>query len=336
MKNLLSRKIYFASFLLVALFGTATLGYKFLADLSWVDALYMSVITIATVGYRELTRDDPAIKIFTIFVIISGLLIIGYSLSVLTEYLFNKNFFNQLIFKKVQQKIDQLQGHIIVCGYGRNGSQAVAKLSTYQKPFVIVERNDELIEGLTAEGKLFVKGDASNDEVLINAGIERAAYLITALPSDAENLYVVLSARQLNPDLTIISRASQESSFKKLKLAGADNVIMPDKIGGDHMASLVVSPNLTEFIDRISIVGENTVNIEEICIKDLPGGREIGSIRDLDLRKLTGCTVIGLKNPDGDYTINPDPNTRLNSNSRIIVLGKTEQIKKLNQLFVKS
>lgn len=329
------RKIVFVSILLLILFGTATVGYKILAGLSWLDALYMSVITIATVGYRELTPDDPAIKAFTIFVIVGGLLVIGYSLSVLTEYLFSKNIFNQLINKKLQQKIDKLSGHIIVCGYGRNGKQAVTKLETYQKPFVIVERSDDLIEDLTQGGKLFVKGDAGSDESLLKAGIERAAYLITALPSDADNLYVVLSARQLNSKLVIISRASQDSSYKKLKMAGADNVIMPDKIGGDHMASLVVSPDLTEFIDRISIVGENTVNIEEICIKDLPDGRQIGSIRDLDLRKLTGCTIIGLKNPDGDYTINPDPDTQLNINSRIIVLGNTGQIKKLNNLFIK-
>lgn len=329
------RKIVFVSILLLVLFGSATVGYKILAGLSWLDALYMSVITIATVGYRELTPDNPVIKAFTIFVIVGGLLVIGYSLSVLTEYLFNKNIFNQIINKKLQQKIDKLSGHIIVCGYGRNGKQAVTKLQTYNKPFVIIERDDDLLENLAHEGKFFVKGDAGSDESLIKAGIERAAYLITALPSDADNLYVVLSARQLNAKLVIISRASQDSSYKKLKLAGADNVIMPDKIGGDHMASLVVSPDLTEFIDRISIVGENTVNIEEICIKDLPDGRQIGSIRDLDLRKLTGCTIIGLKNPDGDYIINPNPNTQLNINSRIIVLGNTGQIKKLNQLFVR-
>lgn len=329
------RKIVFVSLLLLVLFGSATVGYKILAELSWLDALYMSVITIATVGYRELTPDNPVIKAFTIFVIVGGLLVIGYSLSVLTEYLFNKNIFNQIINKKLQQKIDKLSGHIIVCGYGRNGKQAVTKLETYNKPFVIIERDDDLLENLAHEGKFFVKGDAGSDESLIKAGIERAAYLITALPSDADNLYVVLSARQLNAKLVIISRASQDSSYKKLKLAGADNVIMPDKIGGDHMASLVVSPDLTEFIDRISIVGENTVNIEEICIKDLPDGRQIGSIRDLDLRKFTGCTIIGLKNPDGDYIINPNPNTQLNINSRIIVLGNTGQIKKLNQLFVR-
>ncbi|MDT8415491.1 MAG: potassium channel protein [Flavobacteriaceae bacterium] len=326
-------KIYVVSFLLLFLFVTATVGYKLLSDIPWLDAFYMAVITIATVGFREYVPDTAEAKIFTIFIIISSLIIIGYSLSIVTEYIFSKNILNQFIYKKVQQKIDKLSNHIIVCGFGRNGSQAAAKLSTYKKPYVVVERDEQLIEGWASESKLFVKGDASNDEVLLKAGILKASFLITALPSDADNLYVVLTARQLNPKLTIISRASQESSYKKLKLAGADNVIMPDKIGGDHMASLVVSPDLTEFIDRLSIVGENAVNIEEICIKDMSSGKNISSIRDLDLRKLTGCTVIGMKNSDGDYTINPDPDTQLNINSRIIVLGKTEQIKKLNELF---
>ncbi|PKP41839.1 MAG: potassium channel protein [Bacteroidetes bacterium HGW-Bacteroidetes-13] len=333
MIRLFKLKIFIAICLLIFLFLGGAIGYKLLSDISWIDALYMTVITVATVGFKEYVGDSDEIKIFTIFLIISSLIIIAYSLTVISEYIFSKHTLYNIMAKKMQKELDQLSRHVIVCGYGRNGKQAVEKLKGYHKKFVVIEKEEGVQMNRQDTSLLVVKGDASDDETLHKAGIERADFLISALPSDADNLFVVLSARQLNPKMTIISRASQDSSFKKLKLAGANHVIMPDKIGGDHMASLVVVPDLTEFLDTLSIVGENAVNIEEICIKDLPGNLEIKSIRDLDLRKTTGCTIIGLKSKDGTYTINPDPDSKLDINSRIIVLGRPEQIEKLNQLF---
>jgi len=169
--------------------------------------------------------------------------------------------------------------------------------------------------------------------VLLQAGVERADCLISALPSDSDNVFVVLSARQINKNIRIISRASQETTYGKLKLAGANNVILPDKIGGDHMASLVVVPDLLEFIDNLSIVGETNINIEEIAIEHLYDTSEIKTIRDLDLRKKTGCNVIGYKNEKGEYLINPEAELKLMPKSKIIVLGRPEQIKKLNTIY---
>ena len=157
--------------------------------------------------------------------------------------------------------------------------------------------------------------------------------MISALPDDADNLFVVLSARQMNKDLKIISRASHSSTYKKLRLAGADNVIMPDHIGGDHMASLVVVPDLIEFLDNISLVGKGSVNIEELPAEKLTLGKENQSIINLDVRSKTGCTIIGYKTPEGKYVINPPANQKLETNSRIIVLGDAEQIKKLNEIY---
>ncbi len=157
--------------------------------------------------------------------------------------------------------------------------------------------------------------------------------MITTLPSDADNLYVVLSARQLNSECTIVSRASIDTSYKKLKIAGADNVIMPDKLGGAHMASLVTTPDIMEFIDRLSIEGESSSNIEELVIEDLPEEYTNKSIFDLDLRKRTGCTVIGFITPDKEYIINPDASTKLVRKSKLIVIGRPAEIRKLNKLF---
>ena len=179
----------------------------------------------------------------------------------------------------------------------------------------------------------FVLGNANEDEVLLKAGIDRAQCLISALPNDADNLFVVLSARQINKGMNIISRASQEASYKKLKLAGANNVILPDKIGGDHMASLVVVPDLIEFIDNLSIVGKANINIEEVAVEKLYDIKNIKTIKDLDLRRKTGCTVIGYKDPKGEYIVNPEADLKLVPNSKVIVLGRPEQIQKLNTLY---
>ena len=198
---------------------------------------------------------------------------------------------------------------------------------------VVVERDREMISELDNEGVLYIQGDATLDETLLKAGINTAANLITALPSDADNLFVVLTANQLNKNCKIISRASNESSYSKLKIAGASNVIMPDKLGGDHMASLVVTPDVIEFVDRLTIEGETTANLEEIAVDDLPKKYLNKTILDLDLRKETGCTVIGIRNPDKDYIINPEAETELISGSSLIVLGRPEQIIKLREFF---
>ncbi|MDG1527769.1 MAG: potassium channel protein [Polaribacter sp.] len=332
MKSLKS-KFYKALFFLLTILSIGVVGYMSLSDFDFIDALYMTVITISTVGFRELHPMNTEEKVFTIFLILTSLSLFGYAVSSFTEALANGEFFKQLKRKKVQQKIDKLKQHTIVCGYGRNGMQAINKLRSYQQKFVVVEKDKELISSLEEEGILYIEGDATTDEVLLKAGIENANYLITALPSDADNLFVVLTASQLSKDCKIISRASNESSNSKLKIAGASNVIMPDKLGGAHMASLVVTPDVIEFVDRLTIEGETTANLEEVDVNGLPKEYLGKTIFDLDLRNKTGCTVIGFKTSDGNYVINPEASIKLVADSRLIVLGKPEQIVKLRKLF---
>lgn len=332
--NFIKSRIYIALLLLFTLVVIGTLGYALISDFSIIDALYMTVITISTVGFKEAQPLDFNSKVFTIFLIFTSVGIYGYVISVLTEYISNNSLIEDLKFKKVQRKIDKLKGHTIVCGYGRNGKQAIARLKSHNKPCVIIENNLELIKDIELHvGLLYVKGDATDDETLVKAGIHKASNLITTLPSDANNLYVVLSARQLNKNCTIVSRASNDSSYSKLKIAGADNVIMPDKLGGAHMASLVITPDVIEFIDMLSIEGDSTSNIEELTIENLPIEYRNKSILELDLRRKTGCTVIGFKTPDKEYIINPNATMKLVPNSKLIVIGNPQEIKKLNELF---
>ncbi|MEH6766019.1 MAG: NAD-binding protein [Aequorivita antarctica] len=331
MKQLFSSKITVAILLLLLVFTTGVVGFHFFSDYSWIDAFYMTVITVTTVGYGEVMPLSPQEKVFVSLLIISSIFIVGYAISVITEYILSKNT-GILRQKKVQKKLESMHNHIIVCGYGRNGKQAAQKLLAYNKPFVIIERDEEVIDRFSDENMLFIMGDAIEDEILMKAGIERASTLICATPNDADNLFIVLSARQMNKNLKIISRASEETSYKKLKLAGADNVIMPDKIGGDHMASLVVVPDLVEFLDNLTVSGQqDSINVEQIPFEKMcPHGKE-QAIKDLDVRKKTGCSIIGYRTPTGEYIVNPEPSLVLQKNSKLILIGRPDQIENLKK-----
>ncbi len=333
MVKIFRSKLYIAFMLLAFSLSFGVLGYRFIADYSWIDSVYMTVITITTVGFGETNPLDPTSKIFTIFLILFSVVILGYVLSVFTEYMFTRRSYEEFKHKTLEKKIQKLKDHVIVCGFGRNGREAVVKLKSYRKNFVIVELDEDVVVKNEDENTLFVIGNANEDETLLAAGIERASTLICAMPEDADNLFTVLSARQLNKNLKIISRASVDTSFRKLKLAGADNVIMPDKIGGDHMASLVVSPDLVEFLDNLSVLGQDNVNVREIGYDDVcPDGTD-KTIREVDLRNRTGCSIIGYKNPVGDYIVNPEASTVVQKGSKLIVIGRPEQIGALREEF---
>ena len=329
----LKSKLYRATSLLFLLLLTGVTGFYTLTGMSLVDALYMTVITITTVGFGEVVPLSQEARLFTVFLILISMVVLGYAITVLTEYIIEGEFFKNLKYKSVQKKIKQLKNHTIVCGYGRNGKQAVSKLLQYGKEVVVIEDDEKIIEELQESGLPFIEGDATKDEVLYKAGLKNAAHLITTLPSDADNLFVVLSARQQNKHIKIVSRASDDTTDSKLRIAGANNVIMPDKIGGDHMASLIVTPDIIEFVDKLSTYTGGNTYIKEIAIDDLPAEFSSKSIRDLDLRRKTGCLIIGYKTPDNKYIVNPDPGIKMMPHAKLIVLGNAEQVKKLNEMF---
>ncbi len=324
-------KLYFSIILLIIVVVIGVTGFMIVSNESFVDALYMTIITMSTVGYGTLHELNQIEKIFTIFLIIISIIFYAYSVTALSEYLVNGKFLQQLKDKKVQQKIRNLKNHAIVCGYGRNGKQAVIKLKSFKMPCVVIEKDKALIEELDRENILYIEGDATDDESIEKAAVKDAKSLITSLASDADNLFVVLSARQLNKNLIIISRASNESSCNKLKIAGANNIIMPDKIGGMHMAALVVTPDLVEFMERLTMLDEGSANLKEIAVNELPSEFLNKTIRDLDLRRRTGCSVIGFKTATNEYIVNPRSETELTTDSNLIVLGRPSQIKKLRE-----
>ncbi len=326
-------RLYVSLLLITIVITIGVLGFVLISDTNFIDALYMTIITMSTVGFGEIHTFTPPEKLFTIFLIILSIIVYGYSVTALTEYFGNVKMIKLLKTNKVQKKINNLKNHTVVCGYGRNGKQAVNVLRQFNQPCVVIEKGSQEISDLERDEVLYIEGDATNDEDLNKLQLENAKSLITVLPSDADNLFVVLSARQFNKNFTIISRASNESSYGKLKFAGATNVIMPNKLGGGHMASLVVTPDLVEFVDMLTISGEIGANLEEILINELPKKYESKTILDLDLRKKTGCTVIGLKTKEENYIVNPASETKLEKDSRLIVLGNKNQIALLRELF---
>ncbi len=334
MKKLFQTKLYIAIFSLLFVFLIGIFFFKFYSDYSWIDSVYFTIITATTVGFKEVHPLTDPEKVFTTGLILASIVVLGYAISIITENIFSKNNIGNLRQKRVEKKIKKMHDHIIVCGYGRNGQQAVHKLMAYTQPFVVIEKDEDVVNKYSSELVPFIMGNANEDDVLKQAGIEKASTLISALPSDADNLFVVLSARQLNNGLKIISRATEETTMKKLKLAGANNVIMPDKIGGEHMASLVVTPDLVEFLDNLSVSGEDdSINVEQVSFsKVCPDGKEL-AIFDLDLRKKTGCSIIGYRTPNGEYIVNPEADLILQQGSKLILIGRPFQIESLKQLY---
>lgn len=300
---------------------------------SFLDALYMTINTIGTVGFREVHPLTQTGQIFTIFLIITGFGTFAFAISSLTSYVLTGEFREYYRITKNLNAIEELSGHTIICGYGRNGRQAAHVLKKHGRRFVVIEQKKEVIDTLKHKhSELVLEGDATQDDILGKAGIARASSLITTLPIDADNLFIVLSARTLNPNLIIISRASDDNSDKKLKIAGANNVIMPDKIGGAHMASLVLKPDVIEFIDHITGQGGPDINLEEILFDNLPIPLRNKTIRDLEIRNKSGANIVGFKKGNGEFVINPDPDTQLIPDGKLFVLGTPEQIQKLKTL----
>lgn len=289
----------------------------------------MTIITIATVGFNEVHELDQSGMWFTSVLIIFSFGIFAYAATTFGRYLIDGVFTNYYRDNKLKRKIDKLKDHIVVCGYGRNGKQVVVELLEHDVPIIVLEKDPALIASLQDSGLLFIEGDATMEEVLTSANLKDAKALITTLPVDADNLFVVLSAREINTNMTIISRASMDHSDTKLKRAGADNVIMPDKIGGQRMAKLVVQPDIVEFLEYIMIQSKKNVILEELNCKKLDSCFEGKSIRELDVRNISGANIIGLKRADNSFVINPPPELVLTSEDQIFALGTKNQMKSL-------
>lgn len=332
MKRESLKNAYIALSLLFGIILIGVSGFMVIEDFNFTDAFFMTIITIATVGFREIHPLSTAGMYFTAFLIIFSFGIFAYAVTTFTRYVVDGAIGHYYKSKKVRSKIQKLRNHVIVCGYGRNGRQAVQELLDHKADIVIIEKEEDPMERIFENSKLlYIHGDATRDDIMELCRIEKAKALITTLPDDADNLFVVLTAREMNPDLIIISRASNEHSDVKLKRAGATNIIMPDIIGGQRMAKLVAQPDVVEFMDYLMLQSIENVALEEVdCIR-LHSSFEGKSIRELDIRNESGANIIGLKRSDNSFIVNPLPEVLLSSTDKLFALGTKNQIRRLKK-----
>ena len=323
-------RIAFIIMLVITLIGTA--GYTIIENQPFLDSLYMTVITVSTVGYKEAFDLTMAGRIFTLFLIIFSWVAFAYAVSVITTYFLEGEINNILRNYRKKSVLRKMKNHIIIIGYGRNGRQTAQDLLQSHQDFIVVDRDHQLILQEKNENIRFYEGNATKDSTMLDVGIKKARALVTTLPVDADNLFVVLTARSLNPDIYIVSRASDESTERKLEMAGVSKVIMPEKVGGSHMASLVTKPDLVDFLQQISLKGDHETNLEELMCSNLPKDKKTTTIGSLNIRSQSGANIVGFKTPEGEYIINPSPETRMVPNAKLFVMGTPEQIDKMKQL----
>ncbi len=335
MQNIENNTVYYntiralltAGGLLMLTIAIGSVGFMVIEDYRLVDAIYMTVITMATVGFQEVVPLSDAGKIFTVFLIIFSLGIFGYVITQVTRIIFEGVLHQSYKAYQLRKKIVKLEDHVIVCGFGRNGYQACVELAEHGEQFVIVEKRDHVVSRILEDPDLlYVQGDASSEEVLDAAQIRKARALITALPNDADNMFVVLTAAEMNPSLKIISRASDFRSDTKLRRAGATNVIMPDRIGGQRMAKLVTQPDVVEFIEYILLQQAKDVQLMEIDCSKLAVENYKKTIRELRLREKSGANLVGIKTGEGAYLFNPSPDIEITPADKLFVLGSPVQI----------
>lgn len=328
------RKIYFSFILLVITTLLGVLGFIWIERHSILDAVYMTVITMSTVGYGTIGELSTSGKIFAIGLIITSTSIFVYTLTTLTTFIIEgevNHFFQRY---RTGKKVQKMKDHIIICGLGRNGREAALELVWQGIPFVAIEQDQEMIEKFISQYKaLAIRGDATQEEVLEMANIHSAKALICALPSDADNVFITLTAREMNPSLKIIARATNESSISKLKRAGATQVVLPHMIGGRKMANLITRPVLTEFIDMITGQGNPNTHVEDVSCDAYPNLAN-KTLSELDIRGRTGVTVIGRKRKDQKIELNLPDQTHFEPGDQLYVWGTEEQLKRFRDEYL--
>jgi voltage-gated potassium channel len=325
------RNLYICVGLLVGLLMLGTIGYLVIEGLPLIDALYMTVITVSTVGFKEVVPLSSGGQLFTIVLIIVGVGFIAYSAGSIVQFMVEGQLRSILGRKKVEKKISSLRGHYIICGYGRIGTHICHELEAKPVPFVVVEHDQQRCQHLYDAGMLHVEGDATQDETLIKAGILHARGLVTAVTSDTANVYITLTARGLSPDLFILSRASEEGAEMKLRRAGANKVISPYVMGASRMAQAILRPSVVDFIE-IATAGKNIeLQIEESRVAS-DSALVNKTLITSGIRQNFGVIIVGIKKEDGQMNFNPEPSTLISAGDILITLGEPVAIEQLERL----
>lgn len=321
--------------ILTFLLSFGTIGYMVIEKWNFLDSLFMAVETLATVGYGVVHPLSTAGKIFTIIYILFGVILFLYIAAEFANSVVNVNFQKILSRKKMEAKIKNLKNHLILCGYGRTGNEVATQLKNNRLSYVVIDKDLSLEERALEQGFLFIAGDANDDNVLKMAGIERAEGIFCALSDDVENLYITLSARNLNPNIKIVARCIKASNEEKFRKAGATTIILPYEISGRRMVSSILKPDVVDFLDVVvHSQGEDLeLKMEQFfispgcCIQDK-------TVYSSEIRQKTGVIIVAIKR-EGKFITNPEPDTVFMANDYLIILGTSKQLQSF-QNFVKN
>lgn len=326
----MNKRFAWALFILAGVFAAGTAGYMLIEGWGLLDSLYMTTITVGTVGFGEVHPLSSSGRLFTIVLIIASVGALGFAFGQLVEFVFEGRIQEILEGRRMEKRLGSIEGHTVVAGFGRVGSVVARSLADEGAPFVIVDLAEETAVAAREHNWMFVHGDATEEEVLEAAGIKRARAIVTALSADAENLFVAVTARALNPDVFIVARSSHESTEAKLIKAGANRTITPNVIGGRRMASMVLHPTVSDYLDIVSSGAGVEFRLQEIELK--PESRFVGrSIADARIRELTGAQVVAILKSDGSVDANPSAASVLSVGERLVVLGTVDQVAVLTE-----
>jgi voltage-gated potassium channel len=326
-----ARRLAYAAAGLVATLVFGTIGYHHYLDESWLQAFYRSMVTVTLAGLDTVPRTDGA-RVITIIVVCAGLVLIGYVGAAIVEAIAGDAITGALAQRRRQRAIERLEDHFIICGYGRVGRRVAHEFRARNVPYVVLDFSEDAIAEAKEQGDLFVEGNGVEDEDLAQAGLERAQGLVASSDSDADNLYITLSARAARPDLSIVARASDEDAERKLKLAGADRVVTPYATAGRVMANLVLKPQVAAFLDVVTTAAGDDFLLEEIEVTQTceHAGR---TLRELRVRDETGAIIVALRKRDGTFDTTPGPDARIEVGDVMIGVGTPDEIRRLEDFF---
>lgn len=328
MRRNLSFQLAVAAGMLAAWIAIGTSGFMLVEGWSFVDSLYMTVITISTVGFREVHELSPAGKLFAIVVIVGGLGTAGYTLSRAAQLLVEGELLDFLGRRRMKSNLEKLQGHLIVCGYGRIGRPVVDGLARDGRSFVVIDRDPANEDSFHQRGNIYIVGDATDEEVLKLAHIESASVLLALLPSDPDNLYLALTAKALNPSIRVVSRAQDEKAETKLKRGGADQTVAPYGIAANRVLHAAVRPAVVEFMEIMTRHGPLQLGMEEVIVAE---GSSVAdrTLAESDIRRSCGVIVVGIKRSSGGMKFNPDASERISAGDTLIVMGEENDLAKI-------
>ena len=328
MRNKLLNQVGLGLAILSVITILGTIFYSLVEDYSLLEAFYMTIITISTTGFKEVRPLSDTGKVLTIFIIISGVIAIAYTGGKAAQLIIETQLFRR---KRMSKQLGKLKNHYIVCGYGRMGREVCDTLVDNNELFVVIDSDQERIDELIEKGFLFIHGDGANDDTLIEAGIEKAKGLAAVVKSDAENIFITLSARELNKDLFVVARAIEERTESKLQKAGADRVVKPYELGGKRIVHLLLRPGVTDFIEGVARKKGMNINLEEILIND-PCPLVGKTLAESPLRRELNVMVIAIYKSNGSFIYNPQSIEKIETGDKLIVIAETENLAKLNNM----